>query len=74
MKKLTIFLLVIAIAMLAVVPAFAAGPTSTGPGECNYGVTHAFLARSGLTGKAHIPGLAHSGASGFCEGMPNYGN
>jgi hypothetical protein len=77
MKKLAIVLLVLALTMLAVVPAFAAppvetGPKSTGPGDCNYGVTHAFLARSGLTGSAHIPGQAHTGASGFCEDMPNY--
>ena len=52
--------------------ASAAPPDNTGPGDCAYGKTHEFLARSGKTGSVHFPGIDHKGASGFCEGMPNY--
>jgi hypothetical protein len=72
MKISLIILLVLAMAMLSVVPAFARGPYETGPGDCNYGVVHAGLARAGLTGSVHFPGWMHQGASGFCEGLPNY--
>ncbi len=72
MKRALIIILVLALALIMLVPALAAADPGGKGSTCTYGEIHKGLATSGATGNrmnsgtGHIPGRMHRGAAGFC--------
>ena len=66
--KISRKLILVLVLTLVLLFAFTTIASAAGASECGagYGELHKFLATNGLTGRAHFPGIDHTGAAGIC--------